>query len=70
VNSMHPNTDKPLEQAPTVPDRADDLRDLGEWLIRLAPALGRMPQQQRRALLNSTDGLRRDLAAINLAVRS
>lgn len=70
MDSMHQTTDTPPEQGTKVPDRADDLRELGEWLNRLAPAIGRMPQQQRRALLNATDGLRRDLAAINLAVRS
>jgi hypothetical protein len=75
MDSMHPNTDtppdvarKPAHLAPKVPDRADDLLDLGDWLTRLAPALGRMPQVQRRALLKATDALRADLRAINLEV--
>lgn len=75
MDSMHQTTDTPPDRATivpdprtNVPDRADDLRDLGEWIGRLAGALGRMPQQQRRALLHATDALKGDLQAIRLGV--
>lgn len=68
MDSMHHTDDKPQRPVDVVPDRADDLRDLGDWLTRLAGALDRMPQVQRRALLGATDALKRDLAAINLGL--
>lgn len=51
-----------------VPGMAEGLRDLGEWLVTLAGVLDRMPQIQRRELLRSTRGLRRDLHSIRLSV--
>lgn len=69
MDSMHHPTDKTPQRVDQVPDRADDVIALGEWLTRVAPALGRMPQHQRRAFLKACDALAADLRAINLEVR-
>lgn len=68
MDRMHQTTDGRQSHADAVPDRADDLRELGDWLGRLAGALDRMPQVQRRALLRATDALRSDLKTIRLGV--